>query len=346
MAELSDVVVLRDLLASRWIGPAIHAAAALRLADVMGERSMSVAEVAGAVDADPHTLRRLLRALSTIGLVEQGDGDADHFRMTAVGALLGSDSPARMRDQVLLTSGEGALRGWGQFVGCVRSGDTATKILDGVDDPFASFSGEARARFDAAMAEGTRQIADAVVRAYDFGTLKSFVDVGGGYGTLLLPVLGADEERSGVVFDRPGCEDGAQGIIEQAGLADRYTFAGGDFFVDPVPPGADAYLLKSVIHDWDDDRAVAILRACRAAMRADSRLLLVEAVLPDRLGQVPEHRRMVWADLNMLVATGGQERSRSQYEALLGAAGLRLDHIVPIDTPTMMSVIEAQPGES
>ncbi|MEY9928695.1 DNA-binding transcriptional ArsR family regulator [Catenulispora sp. GP43] len=340
MTELSDVVAFRDLLASRWIGPAIHAAAVLGLADVMAGQPMEVAEVAEAVGAEPDTLRRLLRALTTIGLVEQ---DGERFRVTSMGALLSADSPVRLRDQVLLTGGEGSLRGWGQFAACVRTGDTAAKILDGVDDPFASFDGEARARFDAAMAEGTRQIAGAVERAYDFEGITSLVDVGGGYGTLLLPILHASAERTGVVFDRPGSAEGAQRIIEQEKLTDRYRFAGGDFFTDPVPEGADAYLLKSVIHDWDDARALAILRACRLAMRADSRLLLIEVVVPDRLDQAAEHRRMVWADLNMMVATGGQERSRSQYEALLTDAGLRIERIVPIDTPTMMSVIETRP---
>jgi orsellinic acid C2-O-methyltransferase len=340
MTELSDVVAFRDLLAGRWVGPAIHAAAVLGLADVMAGRSMGAGEVAGAVGGEVDTVRRLLRALTTIGLVEQ---EGDLFRVTSMGALLAADSPVRLRDQVLLTGGEGALRGWGQFAAVVRTGDTATKILDGVDDPFASFDGEARARFDAAMAEGTRQIAAAVERAYDFDGLTSLVDVGGGYGTLLAPILHASAERTGVVFDRPGAADGARRVIEQEKLTERYRFIGGDFFTDPVPAGADAYVLKSVIHDWDDERALAILHACRRAMRPDSRLLLIEVVLPDQLDQVAEHRRMVWADLNMMVATGGQERSRSQYEALLTEAGLRLERIVPIDTPTMMSVIEARP---
>lgn len=193
------------------------------------------------------------------------------------------------------------------------------------------------------MAEQTKQVAAAVARAYDFSGVSSIADIGGGYGTLLPPILHADPAMSGIVFDRPHCRTTAEEIIETEQLSDRYTFQGGDFFTDSLPAGADAYLLKMVIHDWDDDRSVAILRRCRGAMRDSSRLLIIEVVVPERLDRVAEHRRMIWADLNMLVTTGGRERTETEYRALAAAAGLSISRILPTDTPTRLSVVEMLP---
>jgi hypothetical protein len=339
-----DVARFRDLLSGRWVGYALHAAATLGLADAFDSGGpRPAARLAEATGADPRSLERLLRALGTIGLVSRsGDG----YELTSLGALLRADSPERLRDQVLFTGGDRALRGWAQFPECVRSGRTAAAILDGIDDPFAWFAErpDQQAALDAAMAEGTAQMAGAIVRAYDFSGIDSAVDVGGGYGALLVPVLHAHPGLTATVFDRPHCEAGARELIAREGLADRYGFSGGDFFADPLPPGAGAYVLKSVIHDWDDERAVAVLRRCVQAMPAGARLLMIEVVLPDRLEPSAEHRRMVWADLNMLVSTGGRERTRSEYEALLAAAGLRITRIVPTDTPTSLSVVEAAPA--
>jgi orsellinic acid C2-O-methyltransferase len=339
-APSAEVMAIRDLMASRWVGYALNAAATLNVADALAGGPRPAASVAETVGADPVTLARLLRALVTIGLLRQREDGA--YELTPVGALLRTDAPDRFRDQILLNGSERALKSWIHFVDCVRTGATAAKIVEGVDDPFAWFAErpEEQARFDAAMAEGTRGMAEAIGRAYDFTGIASIVDVGGGYGTLLPPILHAYPAMTGTVFDRPHCADGAAANAEKEGLADRYGFVSGDFFTDALPAGADAYLLKSVIHDWDDERSVAVLRRCREAMREDSRLLMVEVVLPDRLADEPAHRRMVWADLNMLVATGGRERTESEYNTLFDAAGLRVSRILPTRTTANMSVVE------
>ncbi len=336
-----EAVAFRDLLASRWIGYAIHAAAALDLVDALTGAPRSAASVAGTVGADPVALDRLMRALVTIGLLRNAD---DRYDVTPLGALLRSDARESFRGQVLLTGGERSLRGWAEFVECVRTGYTSAQILDGINDTFAWFAErpEEQARFDAAMAEGTTQMADAIAAAYDFSDIGTVVDVGGGYGALLPPILQGYPKMTALVFDRPHCRAGATQLTAEAHVSDRCQFVGGDFFEDPLPPDADAYILKSVIHDWDDERSVALLRRCRHAMLDRSLLLVIEVVLPDRLGETPEHRRMVWADLNMLVATGGRERTRSQYDALFATADLRISSIAPTRTPTAMSVIEVR----
>jgi hypothetical protein len=343
-ADLPDLVLeFRDLLATAWITHAIHAAASLGIADVVAEGPRTCDDIAATVTADAVSVDRLLRGLVTLGLFEQThDGG---YALTPMGGLLRSGTPESQRGRVLLQFGAPSLRSWGAFNECIRTGQTASKLLDGVDDPFAFFlnNPEAGAQFDGAMAEGTKQLADRIAATYDYSGVARIIDVGGGYGALLPPILRAHPEMTGVVFDRPHCRNGAEQLVRQAGLSDRYAFVSGDFFVDPLPTGADAYVLKSVLHDWDDDRAGAILRRCHDAMHDKSRLLIVEVVVPDRLDNTAEHRGLVYADLHMLVATGGRERTEAQYRRLLDEAGLDLTHIVSTDTPAGLDIIEARP---
>jgi hypothetical protein len=245
---------------------------------------------------------------------------------------------------VRLAAGPGALRSWGQLVECVRTGQTAAKLLGGLDEPFASFEGrpDERAAFDTAMAHGTRVMAGAIALAYDFGGIERIVDVGGGYGALLPPILRAHPKMTGTVVDVAACRAGAERVFEKTAIADRCEFVEGDFFTKPLPAGADAYVLKGVIHDWDDARSLVILRNCRGAMHVASRLLLIEVVVPERLDPSPRCQRIAAADLNMLVSTGGRERTEAEYGRLFREAGLRLARIVP--TLAGVSVIEALPS--
>ena len=193
------------------------------------------------------------------------------------------------------------------------------------------------AAFNASMAgRGAREAGD-VVAAYDFGGLRRLVDVGGGTGVLLSAILRATPALEGVLMDRPAAIEAARARLEADGLAARSECVAGDFFAD-VPAGADAYLLSRVVHDWPDDDAARILSACRAAMASDARVLLVEAVLPERARDAPEAIRM---DLHMLILFGGRERTAAEYRDLLAAAGLELRRIVPTRSPTGLSVVEA-----
>ena len=187
------------------------------------------------------------------------------------------------------------------------------------------------------MADFTRLAAVAVAAAYDFAPLRTVVDVGGGNGALLIGILRAHPALRGTVLDRPAATERATQQIADAGLAERCQAVAGDFFTE-VPGGADAYLLKHVIHDWDDARAVTILANCHRAMSAAGKLLLVEGVYPPRIEQSLESRGAAANDVNMLVCTGGRQRSESEFRALFEAAGFRLTKIVP--TPARVSVIE------
>jgi hypothetical protein len=327
-----------ELLATSWVPHALYAAAALEIPDALGAEERTAVAVAASVDADAVAVERLLRALVTIGFVENAPGDA--YALTPLGSLLRSDHESSLRSPVLLGGGQGSLRAWGQLAECVRTGSTAAKLLDGTDEPFAPIAEDSPEQrvFDSAMAESTRQMAEAIANAYDFSTIDTIVDVGGGYGALLPPILHAYSGMRGVVFDRPHCRGGAQRLLDDAGVADRCTFIGGDFFVDTLPP-ASAYVLKSVIHDWDDARSAKLLRRCRQHMTAGTRLLIIEVVVPDQLEQSTAHRRIVWADLRMLVSTGGRERTRTDYDGLAREAGLRIASVTR--TGAALDVIEA-----
>ena len=185
--------------------------------------------------------------------------------------------------------------------------------------------------------ETTRQAAGAVIEAYDFSGVRSLVDVGGGYGVLLAAILKAHPEMRGKDFDLPHCQEGATRLLAESGVDGRAEFVAGSFF-ESVPAGADAYILKSVIHDWDDERAVAILRTCRAAISGEGKLLLAELVL--KPGNEPDRAKI--SDLNMMVMNGGRERTADDFGRVFAAAGFLLSEVTPMSGP--LSVIEGVPA--
>jgi 16S rRNA G1207 methylase RsmC len=194
---------------------------------------------------------------------------------------------------------------------------------------------EAAAIFSECSAEITTQVSTAVVAAYDFSQFGKIVDVGGGNGALIISILRANPKISGILFDLPHVVEGAQKHIEAAGLTGRCEVVAGDFF-ESAPSGCDAYILKSVIHDWDDERAIRILKNCHRAMAENGKLLLIESVIPP--GNKPFVGKLL--DLNMLVMTGGCERTEAEYRALFTSAGFKLTNIVPTQPPFSFSVIE------
>jgi hypothetical protein len=193
---------------------------------------------------------------------------------------------------------------------------------------------ESRRIFDEAMTGLSMQVSQAVVSAYDFSGIKRIVDVGGGEGTLVASILAAHDQMKGILFDLPAAVENARKQIEMAGLASRCEVAGGDFF-EQVPAGADCYILASVIHDWDDEHSLRILKQCRKAMDHGSRLLLVECVIPS--SSEPLFSKLL--DLQMLVVTGGRERTETQFKDLLTEADFRVTRVIQTTAPEC--VIEA-----
>lgn len=225
----------------------------------------------------------------------------------------------------------------------MRTGETSYDHVFGMSafDHFAQDPEISRV-FNAAMSAHTRSVAPLVLAAYDFSRFGTIVDVGGGDGALVAAVLRAAPAARGVVFDTASGAERAARALAKAGLESRSEVVFGDFF-ESVPAGGDLYVMKSIVHDWDDARALRLLANCRRAMRADARLLIVDLVLPPRVDRAEPARTIVMSDVNMLVNTGGRERTREELESLLARAGLRTTAVVPIETTFGYHGIEAVP---
>lgn len=320
---------LSQQIISLWVPQAIHAAAELGIADVLAAEPATAAEIAARLGTHADATARLMNALVTLGLLTLEEG---RFGLTELGRCLVSDSPTSMRAWSRLMGGAEVWRAWGQLTDCVRTGRPAARSATGdarVSDtePFDAWSSDAEdaAVFHQAMVEITRGAAPGIVAAVDFGGVRRVVDIGGGYGALLCAALEAHPQIDGVVFDLAHARDGALALFAARGLEARASFVAGDFFRDR-PPSADIYLMKSVIHDWDDARSLQILSKCREAMREGDRLLMVEPPAPPPGEQhgSPLAWIVAFSDLNMLVNTGGRERTAAEYRALLKSAGLRV----------------------
>jgi O-methyltransferase domain/Dimerisation domain len=330
---------IRQLVGGFGTTRAIHAAVRLGLPDLMAKEVRTADEIAAEAGCDADAVFRLLRALASLGLcVHAGDR---RFEITPLGETLRADAPNSMRAMVLHMS-EMMAELWTHLPDCVRTGKTARRLLSrGEDFGFLEADPQAAAEFNSAMAQNTRAIAGAVVAAYDFSAIHRLIDVGGGYGPLLLTILKANPKMRGVVLDLEHAAEGARREIAAAGLADRCEFGVGDFFKE-VPAGADAYILKSIIHDWDDERAIAILRNCRRAAASGAKVLLVELVVPEQMGTSPQDQATAMLDLNMLVGPGGRERTEAEFRRIFEAAGLRLVRVVP--SASGSAVIEGAPA--
>jgi SAM-dependent methyltransferase len=320
---------------------ALYVAAKLGLPDLLTGGARPVDDLAAAAGADAPSLRRLLRALAAFGVFAEGDDG--RFALGPLGGCLRGDAPDSVRALVLMFGDDDFWRTWGALEHCVRTGESAARHLFGTADAFARYAAEPElgAVFNAGMTILSATTASAVVTAYDFSGLSRVVDVGGGQGRLIAAILGANSALRGTLLDLPSVVEGAPVLLAEAGVADRCEVVGGDMFA-AVPGDGDLYILSRVVHDWEDTRAIAVLRNCRRAMHPQARLVLVERVLPDRIKTTPEAQRVVLSDLNMMVRTGGHERTGSDFAALLARAGLQLVRVHPTAGP--VSVVEAVPA--
>jgi O-methyltransferase domain/Dimerisation domain len=323
---------LLRITASAWMAQAVSVAARLRLADLVADGARTAEDLASETGSHSSSLRRLLRALTGLGLFI-GD-EQSRFRLGPLGTALRSDVHGSVRGLCAMRGEPWFWDAWSGLLHSVKTGETGFRHLHGTD--FFSFLDqhpEAAATFNAGMSSLSDTETEAVVATYDFGRATTVVDVGGGEGALLAAILRAFPHVRGVLLDLPDTVAGAPALLEAAGVADRCEVVAGSCF-EEVPGGADLYLMKSVIHDWDDERAVAILHKCRQAMRDDARLLVIERVIP------PDNALSFanLMDLNMLVLVGGRERSEAEYRELYARAGLQLIGAIP--TRAEVSLLE------
>jgi O-methyltransferase domain/Dimerisation domain len=333
-APLPPPLALRQLLIGNWHTQMIYAAAKLGLADLLRAGPRPVAELATATKTHTRTLYRLLRGLASLGVfVEQIDG---RFANTPLSECL-MTAPGSQRALAVMI-GEEHYRAWAELIDSVRTGGCAFEKVFG-ENIFAYLSKhpEQGAIFDEAMTGVHGVETSAMLDAYDFTSIGTLVDVGGGNGRTLAGVLQRYPTMKGILFDMPRIVERARSELAAAGVTDRCQVVGGDFF-QSVPPGGDAYMMRHIIHDWDEDRCRTILRNCRAVMPSHGKLLVVEVVIPT--GNDANWGKLL--DLNMLVMPGGAERTEAEYRELFAATGFQLKRVVP--TIADVSVVEGVPA--
>jgi hypothetical protein len=319
---------LESMITGYRTSAALSVAAELGLSDELAKGPRTVAELATMAGVDEETLARLLRALVAIGVYAEVDGAIDN---TDLGEMLRSDVPGTLRPLARTLQDPALWAAWGHLGHSVRTGENAFEALHGIDVwTHRQRQPEHNEIFNDNMTALSWKIAAAVAATYDFSGFRTVVDVGGGKGIVLDAVLRSNDQLAGTVFDQ---EHVVATEPVSAAVASRWSAAVGDFF-EKVPP-ADVYLLKSILHDWPDDRCVDILRVCARSLNPGGAVLVIETIL-DRPGQ---EAQAAFSDINMLVMPGGRERTADQYAELFTAAGLHLTRV--IDTPSQMSIVEA-----
>ena len=321
-------VAMRRLANGYQVTQAIHVAATLGIADLLGDGPQDSETLAAATATHAPSLHRVLRALASVGVLHE---DADGaFALTAIGACLRSDAPEPVGGWAVFVGRPYHWQAWGALLHGVRTGENAFRSVHGTDVwDYRAAHAEEGAIFDGAMTAIMLRANRHVLAAYDFGRFATVVDVGGGRGAFLNAILAAHPGLRGVLFDQPQVVDGAV-------VGDRCEVVAGSFF-DAVPAGADAYVLKAVLHDWEDDEAVHILRRCRTAIPDDGALLVVER----DLGAANENADAKLSDLNMMVGPGGRERTGGEFATLFAAGGFALERTTP--TAIGLSVFEGRP---
>jgi O-methyltransferase domain/Dimerisation domain len=317
------------------ISQAIHVAASLGVADHLRDTSRNIEELASLTASHPGALYRLLRALASVGVFHEGENNT--FSLTAMGECLRPDSPMPVGGWAAYVGRPHAWQSWGQLLHSVRTGEGGFESLYKQSAwEFRAANPEESAIFDRAMTASSQSVVQAAVDAYDFGQFRHVADIGGGQGQLLSGILSAHPHLRGTLFDQPHVVGRAKDVLARHGLSERCTIVSGSFF-ETVPEGADAYLLKSIVHNWDDEKAIAILKVCRRAIGTRAKLLLVERLIE----QPNEGALNKFSDLNMLAMLGGRERTRQEYAELCQAADFRLCRIV--QAGIFFSIVEAEP---
>jgi hypothetical protein len=321
---------LLPLITGHWAAAATYCMAELGLADRIAAGEGRTSRIAEAESLHEPSLFRLLRSLAGFGVVEETA--PREFALTPVGELLRSDHPNSMRASMLFQGSPTHWASWGSLIHSVRTGGSAFEHVHG--KPFFEYCKDdldAAARFNNAMSSGTGAPSQAVADAYDFSSVRKLVDVGGGHGVLLTTILARFPGLQGVLTDLPEVVSGAE--LEESMRA-RVEIISGDFFAEV--PASDAYIMKNIIHDWNDERSVAILKSVHRAAEPGAVVLIVEAIVPD--GNEPSFAKTL--DLEMLQATnGGVQRTEKEFTQLFEPSGFKINRVIP--THSLASIIEA-----
>jgi hypothetical protein len=327
--------MMLDLISAHRVTAVIHVAAKLGLADLLVDGARTAPDLARLTDTHERSLERLLRVLCALGICTEASDR--RFGLTELGGYLAGKSERSLKAWALL-EGEMLRASWSQMIDTIRTGKTAAELAGGSPERFEEMARTNQAAlFNEAMVAGTRTQIAALLAAYDFSGICTLMDVGGGLGELISAILREYPLMHGIVLDLPHCQEAAVKNLAASGVANRCKFVGGSFF-ESIPAGADAIIMKSIIHDWNDERCMQILRNCHRALKPGAKLLVVDRVMPTGLEATPDHLAVALADLNMLRGPGGCERTENEHRELLSSAEFRMTRVVPIGR---FSVIEA-----
>lgn len=325
--------VLPQMILGGLMQKSIWTAAKLGIADLVAGQPRNAEEIAAAIDTNAPSLYRVLRFLAMAGVfAENSDGK---FELTPIAELLRSDTPNSMRDHAIMMGEDWIWQAYGELMHTVKTGEIAHDKVQGMSSfEFFEKNEEVGKIFNRAMTNLSLLSAPAIVEGYDFSGIGKLVDIAGGHGLLLAAILKANPHLRGILFDLPFVIEGAGELLESEGVAVRTEKVSGDFF-ESLPAGADAYLMKHIIHDWNDEQSIKILQNIRQAMNENGKVLIAEMVVPE--GNEPSPAKGL--DLVMLTIEGGKERTEKEYRELLEAAGFKFTRAIPTRSP--LSIIEA-----
>lgn len=328
LSQMPPDVILGQMIWGGLMQQCICVAAKLEIPDLL-----AAGELAARTGAHESSLYRLLRLLASAGVfAENSDGK---FELTPIAELLRTDAPKSMRDFTIMLGEDWMWHAWLELMHSVKTGEAAHEKVQGMSSfEFFEKNEKAGRVFNRAMTNLSKIIIPVIVEAYDFSGTEKIVDIAGGHGHLLSGILKANPAARGVLFDLPYVIENASELLEKEGTADRVELVSGDFF-ESVAAGGDLYIMKHIIHDWNDASSVKILQSIHRAMRGDGKLLLVEMVVPE--GNEPHPSKMLY--IEMLVMEGGKERTAKEYRELLAGGGFRLTRVIPTRSP--YSIVEA-----
>lgn len=324
-----------QIISGFWISRGVYVIAKLGIPDLLKSGPKTADELAAATNMHAPSLFRVLRALASVGVLS---AEGEHFGLTPLSEILVTDAPGSLRWFAMSELGQEHYPAWGNLMHSVKTGEIAFDDFFGMDIwKYFSENPEDAAVFNDSMSNVTAATNEVITSLYDFSGFNKLVDVGGGHGGLITLLLKSNPNLKGVLFDAPEVIEGARPKVEAAGLADRCETIAGDFFRE-VPAGGDAYIMKWIIHDWDDRKSNTILRNIRNQISPNGRLIVVDCVVPET--NEPHFSKFI--DMNMLVMTGGKERTEKEFQELLSAAGFRLLRVIHTGMPT--SIVEAEPA--
>lgn len=331
--KMDPVAHLMQIMIGSLPCQASYVAAKLGIADFLKDGPRTVAQLAQETKTHERSLYRLLRSLASVGIFAETDSQT--FTLTPPAELLLTDHPGSLRGIAIFMGEEWHWAVCGEMLYSVQTGKAAWEKVHGLEVfPYLQQNPRESEIFNRAMTSLSGSTLPAIVEAYDFTGVETLADIAGGHGILLAGFLKANPQLKGVLFDLPEVIEGAPTLLQAEGVEDRVRFESGDFF-EGVTKGADAYMMKFIIHDWDDERALKILRIIQRDSAPSARLLLVEMVLPER--NEPHFSKI--QDLEMLVAPGGIERTEEEYRELLSESGFDLRRVIPTKSP--LSIVEA-----